>query len=143
MSTEIERTFVFLKPEAIKRGLMGEILSRIERKGLKITAMKLIKMSRSQAEKLYEMHKGKEFFENLVEHVSSSPVLVMVIEGSKAITVMRKMIGKTNPIEANPGTIRGDYALNVRENIIHAADSKENAEREIQIFFKEEEILEY
>jgi len=143
VSTEIERTFVFLKPEAIKRGLMGEILSRIERKGLKITAMKLIKMSRSQAEKLYEMHKGKEFFENLVEHVSSSPVLVMVIEGSKAITVMRKMIGKTNPIEANPGTIRGDYALNVRENIIHAADSKENAEREIQIFFKEEEILEY
>jgi len=138
-----ERTLVFLKPSAVIRGLMGEIISRIERKGLKITAMKLLKLSREKAEELYEMHKEKAFFQELVSHVTSGPVLAMVIEGPNAIAVMRNLIGKTNPLEASPGTIRGDYALNVTKNVIHASDSPENAEREIKIFFKEEEIVDY
>jgi len=122
---------------------MGEIISRIERKGLKITAMKLLKLSREKAEELYEMHKEKAFFQELVSHVTSGQVLAMVIEGPNAIAVMRNLIGKTNPLEASPGTIRGDYALNVTKNVIHASDSPENAEREIKIFFKEEEIVDY
>ncbi len=138
-----ERTLVFLKPGAIMRGLMGEIITRIERKGLLITALKLVKLSRKKAEKLYEMHKNKHFFEILIEHVTSGPVLAMVIEGPNAISVMRNMGGKTNPFEAAPGTIRGDYALDVTKNVIHASDSPENAEREIRIFFEENEIIRY
>ena len=138
-----ERTLVFLKPGAVIRGLMGEIITRIERKGLKITAMKLLRLNKEKAEELYEMHRGKTFFQELVAHVTSGPVLAMVVEGPNAITVMRNLIGKTNPLEAGPGTIRGDYALNVTKNVIHASDSPENAEREIKIFFKEEEIVDY
>jgi len=138
-----EQTLVFLKPGAIMRGLMGEIITRIERKGLKITAMKLVKLSREKAERLYEMHRGKEFFQSLVEHVTSGPILAMVVEGPNAINVMRTLIGKTNPLEASPGTIRGDFAVDVTKNIIHASDSLENAKREIEIFFKEDEIIDY
>ena len=138
-----ERTLVFLKPGAVIRGLMGEIITRIERKGLKITAMKLLRLNKEKAEELYEMHRGKTFFQELVAHVTSGPVLAMIVEGPNAITVMRTLIGKTNPLEAGPGTIRGDYALNVTKNVIHASDSPENAEREIRIFFKEEEIVDY
>ena len=140
MVAEVERTFVFLKPEAVLRGLMGEIIARIERRGLKIRAMKLHRMTREEAERLYEVHRGKEFFERLVRHVTSGPVLLMVIEGPRAVAVLRRMIGATDPLEAQPGTIRGDYALDITCNIIHAADSRENAEREMRIFFTEEEI---
>lgn len=138
-----ERTLVFLKPEAVMRGLMGEIISRIERKGLLIVAMKLLQLTRKQAEKIYEVHKGKNFYEPLIDHVTSAPILAMVIEGPNAVSVLRNMIGKTNPIEARPGTIRGDFALNVRKNMIHASDSLENAKREIGILFGFDEILEY
>lgn len=138
-----QKTLVFLKPEAVMRGLMGEIITRFEKKGLLITAMKLLWMSREQAERLYEMHRGKEFYEKLVQHVTSGPVLAMVIEGPKAISVVRSMIGKTDPAEAKLGTIRGDYALNVTKNVIHASDGPENAEREIKIFFKDEDIVHY
>jgi nucleoside-diphosphate kinase len=138
-----ERTLVFLKPEAIMRGIMGEIISRIERKGFNITAMKLTQLTTSQAEKLYEMHKGKSFYDTLIRHVTSGPVLAMVIEGPNAISLIRNMIGKTNPAEAQPGTIRADYALNVTKNVIHASDSPENAKREIKIFFSTKEILQY
>jgi len=138
-----ERTLVFLKPGAVIRGLMGEIITRIERKGLKIAAMKLLRLNKEKAEELYEMHRGKTFFQELVAHVTSGPVLAMVVEGPNAIAVMRTLIGKTNPLEAGPGTIRGDYALNVTKNVIHASDSPENAEREIRIFFREEEIVNY
>lgn len=138
-----EHTLVFLKPEAIMRGIMGEIISRIERKGFNITAMKLTQLTKNQAERLYEMHKGKNFFDALVQHVTSGPVLAMVVEGPKAVSVIRNMIGKTNPQEAQPGTIRGDYGLNVTKNVIHASDSPENAEREIKIFFSPQEILQY
>ena len=137
---DVERTFVFLKPEAVLRGLMGEILARIERRGLKIKALKLHRMTREEAERLYEVHKGKEFFERLVEHVTSGPVLLMVVEGPRAVGVLRRMIGATDPLEAQPGTIRGDYALDITCNIIHAADSRESAEREMRIFFTKEEI---
>jgi len=138
-----ERTLVFLKPEAIMRGIMGEIISRIERKGLTIAAMKLLHPTRKQAEKIYEVHKGKNFYKPLVDHVTSGPILAMVIDGPDAVLVLRNMIGKTNPIEAQPGTIRGDFALNVRKNVIHASDSLENAKKEIEIFFRSDEILEY
>jgi len=136
----VERTFVFLKPEAVRRGLMGEIIARIERRGLRIKAMKLHRMSREEAERLYEIHRGKEFFERLVRHVTSGPVLLMVIEGPRAVSMLRRMIGATDPLEAQPGTIRGDFALDITQNVIHAADSPESAEREMRIFFTEEEI---
>jgi len=122
---------------------MGEIISRIERKGFNITAMKLTQLTTSQAEKLYEMHKEKNFYDTLIRHVTSGPVLAMVIEGPNAISLIRNMIGKTNPAEAQPGTIRADYALNTTKNVIHASDSPENAEREIKIFFSTNEILQY
>ena len=138
-----ERTLAFLKPEAVMRGLMGEIISRIEKKRLLIVAIKLLQPTRKQAEKIYEMHKGKNFYEPLIDHVTSAPILALVIEGPNAVSVLRKMIGKTNPIEARPGTIRGDFALNVRKNMIHASDSLENAKREIGILFEPAEILEY
>jgi len=138
-----EQTLVFLKPEAIMRGLIGEIVSRIERKGLTIAAMKLIQVTKEQAQKIYEVHRGKTFYEPLIEQITSGPILAMVIEGPNAVSILRNMIGKTNPAEAQPGTIRGDYALNVQKNIIHAADSLENAKREIKILFKPKEILQY
>ena len=138
-----ERTLVFSKPEAVMRGLMGEIISRIERKGLTITAMKLLQPTRKQAEKIYEVHKGKSFYEPLIDHVTSAPILAIVIEGPNVVSALRNMIGKTNPIEARPGTIRGDFALNVRKNMIHASDSLENAKKEIKILFGPDEILEY
>jgi len=138
-----ERTLAFLKPEAIMRGLMGEIISRIERKGLLIVAMKLLQPTRKQAEKIYEVHKGKNFYEPLIDHVTSAPILAMVIEGPNVVSVLRNIIGKTNPIEAQHGTIRGDFALNVRKNMIHASDSLENAKKEIEILFGSDEILEY
>jgi nucleoside-diphosphate kinase len=122
---------------------MGEIISRIERKGLLIVAMKLLQPTRKQAEKIYEVHKGKNFYEPLIDHITSAPILALVIEGPNAVSVLRNIIGKTNPIEARAGTIRGDFALNVQKNIIHASDSLENAKKEIGILFRSDEILEY
>jgi nucleoside-diphosphate kinase len=138
-----ECTLVFLKPEATMRGLMGEIITRIERKGFIISAVRLTQLTRKQAEKIYEIHKGKDFYEPLIEHVVSGPVLAMIIEGPNAVSSIRNMAGKTNPVEAQPGTIRGDYALITRKNMIHASDTLENANREIEIFFKPNEILRY
>lgn len=132
---------MLLKPETILRGLVGEIISRIERRGLSIASFKMVSVTRRQAEELYTMHRGKPFYESLIEHITSGPVVAMVVEGLDAIRVMRRMIGATNPCEAEPGTIRGDYGLTITKNVIHAADSLENAEREIKIFFKPEEII--
>ncbi len=139
MNEELE--FVMIKPDAVRRGLIGEIISRIERKGLKIKAMKMIKMSNEMAHKLYEEHEGKPFFEDLVSYVTSGPVVVMVVEGPSAVTVMRKMIGDTDGSKAEPGTIRGDFALSKARNLIHATDSPEKVEREMSIFFKKEDLL--
>jgi Nucleoside diphosphate kinase len=137
----VQRTFVMIKPDGVRRGLIGDIISRFERRGMKIVAMKMVKMDRALAERLYEEHKGKSFFEELVSYVTSGPVVAMVIEADEAVSVVRKMIGATDPKEALPGTIRGDYALSKAENVIHASDSPEKASREISIFFKENEII--
>jgi len=125
------------------RGLIGEIVARFERKGLVLVAAKLIQMSPQQAEKLYEMHKGKPFFNELMSHVTSGPVFAMAWEGPNAISVVRNLVGATNPVNAAPGSIRGDYALTVTPNAIHAADSTENAARELSIYFGPSEIASY
>jgi len=132
-----------LKPEAITMGLIGEVLIRIEKKGLKIAALKLIRASKKEIEALYEMHKGKSFYEKLINGIASMPVVIMVVEGLDAIKVMRQLAGATNPSEATKGTIRGDYGLNVTQNVIHTADGSEYALREIGIFFKRDDVLEY
>ncbi|ADD09047.1 nucleoside-diphosphate kinase [Candidatus Aciduliprofundum boonei] len=138
-----QRTLVLLKPDAVNRRLMGEIISRFEKKGLKIVAMKMLWMSRERAEKHYEVHKDKPFYESLIDYITSGPIVAMVLEGDRAIEVVRKMMGKTNGIEAEPGTIRGDFAMSIQNNLVHGSDSEESAKREIPIFFDDSEILEY
>ncbi len=138
-----QRTLVLLKPDAVNRRLVGEIISRFERKGLKIVAMKMLWMSREMAEKHYEVHRGKPFYESLIDYITSAPIFAMVLEGDNAISVVRKMMGKTNGQEAEPGTIRGDYSMSVQNNLVHGSDSEESAKREVALFFSESEILEY
>jgi len=139
----VERTLIIVKPGAVMRGLIGEVLSRLEKKGLKIVGLKMLWVSREKAEELYSVHKGKHFYEELINYITSTPVVAGVVEGEDAIQVVRRIIGPTNPKEAPPGTIRGDYGLSITQNIIHASDSKESAEREIKIFFQENEIFSY
>ncbi|MDH5806512.1 MAG: nucleoside-diphosphate kinase [Candidatus Methanomethylicaceae archaeon] len=139
----IERTFVMIKPDAVLRGLIGEIISRIERKGLKIVGMKMIKLSEEEASKLYEVHRDKPFYNDLIKFIRSAPVVVMAIEGESAISIMRKIIGPTDSKEAPPGTIRGDFSCSKSMNVIHASDSLENAKKELSIFFKENDLLNY
>lgn len=130
-----EQTFVMIKPDGIRKGLIDEIISRIRRVGLNVVAQRRLKLDRSLAEKLYSVHQGKPFFERLVDHVLSGEVLVMLVEGENAVSRMRELIGATDPAKAAKGTIRGDFASSVTENIIHAADSPENARREASLFF--------
>ena len=140
---QTEQTFAFLKPESVMRGLIGEIISRFEKKGLVPVAAKLAQMTVEQAQKLYEMHRGKPFFQELISHVTSCPVFLMIWEGPNAVAVVRNLVGATNPINAAPGTVRGDLALSTTPNAIHAADTLENAKREISIFFSPNEITKY
>jgi len=137
----IERTLIVVKPDGVKRGLVGEVVSRFERKGFKIKALKILWMSRMQAERFYSVHKDKPFFKDLVDFVTSGPVVAMIIEGDEAISVARIMIGSTDGRKAQPGTIRGDFALSIQENVVHASDSKESFEREYRILFNENEIV--
>ena len=139
----MEKTFVMLKPSAVTRGIVGNILTRIENKGLKIVAMKMVSVTREKAEKLYAIHKGKSFYESLIEYVTSAPVVAMVLEGDEAVATVRKLIGNTNPKEAQSGTIRGDMAMTTTKNLIHASDSVENAKCEMGIFFTPEDIVTY
>jgi len=139
----MERTLLIVKPDGVVRGLIGEVISRVERKGLKIIALKMMKLSREKAEELYSVHKGKAFFPELINHITSAPIVAMILEGKNAIQIVRNMIGATDPSKANPGTIRGDYALTITKNVVHAADSPENAEREINVIFGTEEPMEY
>jgi len=139
----MERTFLLVKPDGVMRGLIGEVVTRLERKGLNIAALKILMVSKSQSEALYSMHQDKGFYPQLIRHITSAPVAVMVIEGPNCIQAVRRMVGATDPQEAAPGSIRADFALNTTQNIVHAADSMENAEREIQVFFKPDEILSY
>ncbi|WP_027883580.1 nucleoside-diphosphate kinase [Meiothermus rufus] len=137
----MERTYIMIKPDGVRRGLTGEIIHRIERKGFQIVAMKKMRLSRELAEAHYGEHKDKPFFEGLVEFITSGPVVAMVVEGPGVIAEMRRLMGATRPWEAAPGTIRADFATTVDENVIHGSDSPESAEREIGIFFKPEEII--
>ena len=139
----VERTFVMLKPDAVQRALIGEIISRLEKRGLKLVAMKFMMVPRELAEEHYAEHKGKPFFEKLVNFITSGPVVPMVWEGENAISLVRTMMGKTNPQDSAPGTIRGDYGINMGRNIIHGSDSPESAEREIALWFKSEELVEW
>jgi nucleoside-diphosphate kinase len=126
-----------IKPDGVRKGLIGEVISRFERIGLSILALKLVHLKWEEAEELYSVHRGKSFFEPLVNYVTSGPVVMMVLEGTGAINVVRKVMGATDPQEAQPGTIRGDFALSIEENIVHGSDSKEMALREISLFFPE------
>lgn len=136
-----ERTFVMIKPDGVRRGLVGEVISRFERKGFRIIGLKMVKMSPEQAEELYSPHKDKPFFRSLVEFATSGPVVVMVLEGNSAVDVVRLMIGSTDARRAAPGTIRGDFGLDIQENVVHASDSRESFEREHRIFFRDEELV--
>jgi len=131
----MERTFVMVKPDGVQRGLMGEIVSRFERKGLLLKDIKLMTIPTAMAEEHYREHKEKKFFRELIDFITSGPVLAMIWEGDKAVANARLLMGKTNPAEAAPGTIRGDFGLIVDSNVIHGADSPESAEREIGLFF--------
>ena len=138
-----ERTFVMIKPDGVQRGFVGEIISRFEKKGLKLIAMKLVSVSKELAEKHYGIHKGKPFFKPTVKYIMSSPVVAMVLEGNNAIDLVRTMMGKTNPQDAQMGTIRGDYGQFIGRNIVHGSDGPDTAEFEINLWFKPEEIANY
>jgi nucleoside-diphosphate kinase len=139
----IERSFTMLKPGVLARRISGEIITRIERKGFEIVAAKLMRIPRSLAETHYAEHRDKPFFGELVDYITSGPVIAMVVEGEGAVAMLRKACGSTKAEDAQPGTIRGDYAMHTGLNIIHASDSTESAAREIALFFKPEEIIDW
>jgi nucleoside-diphosphate kinase len=131
----IERTLILVKPDAFDRGLTGEIIARFERKGLTLAALQQMTMTREMAEQHYAEHVGKPFFEELVTFITSGPLVAMALEGEQAVAAARQVIGATNPIEASPGSIRGDYAIAVGQNMVHGSDSPESGERELGLFF--------
>jgi len=133
----MDRTLILVKPDAFARGLTGEIISRFERKGLRLCALKRMQLTRDQAEHHYDEHRGKPFFDPLVEFITSGPLVAMLLEGERAVDVTRQIIGATDPVEAAPGSIRGDLALGVRANLVHGSDSAESALREMGVFFPE------
>ena len=139
----MQRSLVLLKPDVLQRGLAGEILKRLEGKGLKFVAMRLMRISEELARRHYAPHVGKPFFPGLVEFITSSPIVATVVEGENAIDVVRAAIGATDPKEAAPGTIRGDLALSIGRNLIHGSDSAAEAKREIALFFSHDEIVQY
>lgn len=143
MPNPVERTLIIVKPDGVQRGLTGEILGRFERRGLKFVGLKLIQIDRPLAEQHYAEHAGKSFYNDLVQYITSRPVVVAVLEGPNAIAVVRAMIGKTRPHEAASGTIRGDFALEGLRNLVHASDAPETAQKEIALYFKEGELLTY
>ncbi len=133
----VERTLVLVKPSGVARGLVGEIISRIERRGLTIRAARLLLVTPEMAAQHYAEHKEKPFYEELVTHIMSAPIFAMIVEGPSAVRVVRGMMGATNPLDAAPGTVRGDFGLDVKRNVVHSADSLASAERELAIFFPE------
>lgn len=138
-----EKTFVMIKPDGVQRGVIGDIISRFEKKGIKIVAMKMVSVDRILAEKHYGVHKGKDFFEPTVKYIISSPVVAMVLEGENVINMVRGMMGKTNPQEADMGTIRGDFGQFIGRNIVHGSDGPDTAKFEINLWFKPSEISDY
>jgi nucleoside-diphosphate kinase len=137
----MERTLILVKPDGVQRGLIGPSITRLERRGLKLVAMKFLQMSRDLASKHYAVHEGKAFYAKLIDYITSGPVVAMVWEGNEAIAAARATMGATRPVEAGPGTIRGDFALEVGRNLVHGSDSLENAEKEIGLFFDEGELV--
>lgn len=131
----MQKTLVIIKPDAVRRGLIGQIISRIEAKGLRIEKMKMMLMSRELAEKHYSEHEGKPFFRELVDFIISGDVVVMVVSGYEAVSAVRSLMGSTDPLKSLPGTIRGDFALEIGQNVVHGSSSLESADREIELFF--------
>lgn len=130
-----EQTLVLVKPDGVQRGLIGEVISRVEQKGLRVRRLELRSLSRELAQEHYGEHADRPFFGDLVEFITSGPLVAMVVEGPKAVASVRALMGATDPLEASPGTIRGDYAIEIGENIVHGSDSTESADREIALFF--------
>ena len=139
----MEQTLVLIKPDGIQRGLAGTILGRFEQRGLIIVALKMIHMDKPLAKRHYRIHEGKPFFSDLVSYITSSPIIAMVLEGPSAVDVTRRTMGETNSGNAAPGTIRGDFAITIEQNLVHGSDSVENAKNEINLLFEKEEIISY
>jgi len=137
----VERSLVIIKPDAVQRGLIGPIITRLEQRGLKIVGMKLIQMDEALARRHYAVHEGKPFFPGLIRYITSAPVVVMVVEGRKAIEIVRRTMGATNPADAAPGTIRADFGLEIGRNLVHGSDGPETAAFEVALFFDEEELI--
>jgi len=137
----MERTLVLIKPDAVQRGLVGEIIARLERRGLKIVGLKLVQVSEALARRHYAVHEGKPFFEPLIRYITASPVVAMVVEGPQAIEIVRRTMGATHPADAAPGTIRADFALEIGRNLVHGSDGPETAAEEIALWFNEDEII--
>jgi nucleoside-diphosphate kinase len=137
----VERSLILIKPDAVERSLAGEILARIERRGFRVVAGKLLRVSRELGEQHYDEHREKPFFGELVEFITSAPTWALVVEGEGAIATMRKTIGATNPADADPGTLRGDFATSMPNNLVHGSDSPESAEREIALWFRDDDIV--
>ncbi len=140
---EQERTLVLIKPDGVQRGLIGEIITRFERKGLKLVGLKLLTLPKDQAAELYSPHLGMFFYDYLVQFMTSNPIVALAVEGNNAIELVRLINGATKPMESAPGSIRGDFSIDITHNVVHASDSPENAERELSILFDDGEILEY
>ncbi len=139
----VERTFALVKPDGVRRGMIGEILTRFERKGLKVVAAKMLRVTPELAQRHYAEHQGKPFYPGLVQHITSGPVVALALEGRSAIAVVRLLMGTTNPQTAAPGTVRGDLALAITPNLLHASDSADSAARELALYFTPEEYLAY
>ena len=140
---ETEQTLVLIKPDGVKRGLIGEVITRYEHKGLKIVGMKFLQLRLTTAEALYAVHHGKSFYDVLIEFMTSAPIVALAIEGRNAIELVRILNGETDPQESQPGSIRGDFSINITHNIVHASDSQKSAERELDILFTAEERYKY
>lgn len=137
----MEQSLIILKPDAVQRGLVGPIISRLEQRGLKMTGLKLMRIDESLARRHYGVHEGKPFFASLVEYITSGPVITIVVSGKDVVSTVRTMVGATNPTQAAPGTIRGDFALEIGRNLIHASDSPENGAQEVALFFSDNELV--
>lgn len=139
----MERTLILVKPDGVQRGLMGEIIGRFERRGLKMAGMKFMQMSQELAEAHYGVHKERPFYNSLVEYITSGPIVAMVWEGNDAVAAARSTIGATNPVAANPGSIRGDFGMEIGRNLVHGSDSPENAVKEVNLFFDASELVDW
>ncbi|NPV09633.1 MAG: nucleoside-diphosphate kinase [Anaerolineae bacterium] len=139
----MERTLVLAKPDAVQRGLVGEIIGRFERRGLRLLAVKMLCIDEELARRHYAVHEGKPFFEKLIRYITSGPVVAMVVAGDRAVDTVRLVMGATDPVKAAPGTIRADYAMDMERNLVHGSDSLESARKEVALFFRDEEICEY